>query len=76
MQEREGHRARARKTGGKQVKFIVPIVATIEAVSPVEAELHAERVGKLLTQAVVKMALQSNGVRLIEAKVGKPTEKK
>jgi hypothetical protein len=59
------------------MKFIVPLTAVIEAESQVAAEIAAEKVGKLLANPMLKMTLQSSGVKLVEPpKVGKPEQKK
>ena len=58
------------------MKFKVPIEATIEAESQVAAEIAAEKVGKLLTNPMLRMTLQSSGVKMVGTPmVGKPTEK-
>jgi hypothetical protein len=58
------------------VKFIVPIEAVIDAESQVAAEIAADRVKNLLANPMLKMSLQSNGVKLLGAPVvGKPKVK-
>ena len=58
------------------MKFTVPITAVIEAESQVAAEIAAERVGKMLSNPMIKMTLQSNGVKLLgPPAVGKPAVK-
>ncbi len=59
------------------MKFTVPLTATIEAESQVAAEIAAEKVGKLLTNPMLRMTLQSSGVKLVGAPtVGKPSQVK
>lgn len=58
------------------MKFTVPIEAVIEAESQVAAEIAAEKVGKLLANPMLKMTLQSSGVKMIGVPVlGKPKAK-
>ncbi len=58
------------------MKFIVPIEAVIEAESQVAAEIAAERVGKMLSNPMLKMSLQGNGVKLVGLPtIGKPKVK-
>ena len=57
------------------MKFSVPIFAFIEADSQADADLAAARVGKLLSNATLKMLLQTSGVRLAgPPTVGKPVK--
>jgi len=56
------------------MKFQVPIAAVIEAESEVAAKIAAEKVGKLLANPMLKMTLQSSGVKLVGTPtVGTPT---
>jgi hypothetical protein len=58
------------------VKFKVPIEAVIEAESQAAAEIAAERVAALLGNPMLRLTLQSSGVKMIgKPIVGKPTEK-
>lgn len=57
------------------MRFTVPISAVIDADSQVAAEIAAEKVGKLLTNPMLKMTLQSSGVKMIGTPtIGKPVK--
>ena len=58
------------------MKFAVAIEAVVECESQVAADIAAERVRKLLSGPMIKLTLQSSGVKLVGAVVGKPVEKK
>lgn len=59
------------------MKFSINITAVYEAESQAAADLAAERVAKLLAGPMIKLTLQSSGVKLAGAPVvGKPVEKK
>jgi hypothetical protein len=57
------------------MKFSITIQAAIEADSQMAAELAAEKVQKLLSGTMLRMALQSSGVKLAGTPtVGKPVK--